>query len=523
MQFKKIKQNAKRTLKKHFFRNIIITFISLLIINGGYSYVTQSARSNANDKALKEVKKINKNSKSNADLLEDIVSSSKTDATYAKEKVKENYKRTSSILVNELTKSKSFFLGFLNSINKVVFKKNYKLISILALLSVIYFMYIILIKYPLVIGKARYFLEKNKYEDTKAEKLLFAYRVKRNIHLSFSILLKNIYQALWNLTIIGGIIKRYSYFLVPYVLAENPDIEAKDAIKLSVKMMNGYKYKLFLLELTLIPWYLLGFITLGLSDVLYFDAYKECIYSSFYMTLRKIYKKENKDTLKLLNDEILDGKVTLGCYPEEEIEKKFKAPKVLKGLDYDRHYSITSLILLFFTFSFIGWIWEVTLHLVSDGVFVNRGTMFGPWLPIYGTGGILILVLLKPFRKKPLLLFIMAFILCGIVEYFTGWYLETFKHMKWWDYSGYIFNIDGRVCLEGLIIFGLGGCAFTYCLAPLIDNLYKNINPNLKSMICLILILLFAVDMVYSHFNPNCGDGITSKVLSINKKDKQII
>ena len=118
----------------------------------------------------------------------------------------------------------------------------------------------------------------------------------------------------------------------------------------------------------------------------------------------------------------------------------------------------------------------------------------------------------------------MAFILCGIVEYFTGWYLEVFKHMKWWDYSGYIFNIDGRVCLEGLIIFGLGGCAFTYCLAPLIDNLYKNINPNLKSMICLILILLFAVDMVYSHFNPNCGDGITSKVLNIcvNKKDKQI-
>ena len=81
------------------------------------------------------------------------------------------------------------------------------------------------------------------------------------------------------------------------------------------------------------------------------------------MTLRKIYKKENKDALKLLNDEILDGKVTLGCYPEEKIEKRFKVPNVLKGLDFDRRYSITSLILLFFTFSFIGWIWEVTLHL----------------------------------------------------------------------------------------------------------------------------------------------------------------
>lgn len=524
MQFKKIKQNAKRVLKKHFFRNIVITFISLLIINGGYSYVTQSARSTANNRVVKEVEKINKKSKSNADLLDDIEKNGKKDVRYARAEVKGNTKNLTNLLVNELTKSKSFFLGFLNSINKVIFKKNYKLISILALLSVIYLLYIILIKYPIIIGKARYFLEKNRFEDTKIEKLFFAYRVKRQIHLSFSLLLKNIYQALWNLTIIGGIVKRYSYFLVPYILAENPDIKAKDAIRLSKDMMNGYKFKVFLLELTLIPWYLLGFITVGLSDVLYFDAYKECIYSSFYMTLRKIYKKENKDALKLLNDEILDGKVTLGCYPEEKIEKRFKAPNVLKGLDFDRRYSITSLILLFFTFSFIGWIWEVTLHLVSDGVFVNRGTMFGPWLPIYGTGGILILVLLKPFRKSHWLLFITAFILCGIVEYFTGWYLETFKHMKWWDYSGYIFNIDGRVCLEGLIIFGLGGCAFTYCLAPLIDNLYKNINPNLKSTICLILILLFAVDMVYSHFNPNCGDGITSKVLNIcvNKKDKQI-
>ena len=178
----------------------------------------------------KKTGKINKKSKSNADLLDDILKNGKKDVRYAKAEVKGNTKNLTNLLVNELTKSKSFFLGFLNSINKVIFKKNYKLISILALLSVIYFLYIILIKYPTIIGKARYFLEKNKFEDTKIENLFFAYRVKRQIHLSFSLLLKNIYQALWNLTIIGGIVKRYSYFLVPYILAENPDIKAKDAI-----------------------------------------------------------------------------------------------------------------------------------------------------------------------------------------------------------------------------------------------------------------------------------------------------
>ena len=162
MQFKKIKQNAKRVLKKHFFRNVVITFISLLIINGGYSYVTQSARSTANSRVVKETQKINKKSKSNADLLDDILKNGKKDVRYAKAEVKGNTKNLTNLLVNELTKSKSFFLGFLNSINKVIFKKNYKLISILALLSVIYFLYIILIKYPTIIGKARYFLEKNK-------------------------------------------------------------------------------------------------------------------------------------------------------------------------------------------------------------------------------------------------------------------------------------------------------------------------------------------------------------------------
>ena len=84
--------------------------------------------------------------------------------------------------------------------------------------------------------------------------------------------------------------------------------------------------------------------------------------------------------------------------------------------------------------------------------------------------------------------------------------------MKWWDYSSYVFNINGRVCLEGLIVFGLGGCAFTYIFAPLIDNLYSNISPNLKLILCVILVFLFSIDLVYSHYKPNNGAGITKKV-----------
>ena len=75
------------------------------------------------------------------------------------------------------------------------------------------------------------------------------------------------------------------------------------------------------------------------------------------------------------------------------------------ALSCRQDYSVSSLVLMFFTFSGIGWLWEVGLHLVVDGMFFNRGFMAGPWLPIYGTGGVLILVLLNAallLLRKPL-------------------------------------------------------------------------------------------------------------------------
>ena len=63
----------------------------------------------------------------------------------------------------------------------------------------------------------------------------------------------------------------------------------------------------------------------------------------------------------------------------------------------------------------------------------------------------------KPFRSKTALYYIVSTILADVLEYSTAWYLETFKGMKWWDYSGYFLNLHGKICLEGLIVFGLGG------------------------------------------------------------------
>lgn len=178
-------------------------------------------------------------------------------------------------------------------------------------------------------------------------------------------------------------------------------------------------------------------------------------------------------------------------------------------IDYDRHYSIGSLIFIFFACSFIGWLWEVIIHIVEDGVLVNRGVLLGPWLPIYGSGSVLILLLLRPFFKRPVATFFSSMILCSSVEYVTSWYLELKEGIRWWDYSGYFLNINGRICLAGAVIFGAGGCAIVYFAAPKLDDCWKKLSKKLQLGICIVLALLFVDDLVKSHENPNTGKGIT--------------
>ena len=179
-------------------------------------------------------------------------------------------------------------------------------------------------------------------------------------------------------------------------------------------------------------------------------------------------------------------------------------------LHYMRHYSAGSLILMFFVFSFVGWLWEVSFHLYEDGMIINRGIMHGPWLPIYGFGGVLILTLLYRLRKSPTKEFAVSIVLCGVLEYFTSYFMELANGgIKWWDYSGYFLNLDGRICAEGLLVFGIGGFAIVYLIAPALDNLFRKMKPAAVIVICAILLSVFVCDQIYSLKYPNEGEGIT--------------
>ena len=99
--------------------------------------------------------------------------------------------------------------------------------------------------------------------------------------------------------------------------------------------------------------------------------------------------------------------------------------------------------------------------------------------------------------------------MCGTLEYLTSWVLELVAHKRWWDYTGYFMNLNGRICLEGLTVFGLGGIAVTYLVAPLSNGLLERMPEKKRKILAAVLLAVFAVDCVWSVFNPNTGNGIT--------------
>ena len=509
---KEIKKDSHKNLKSTYLKSILVIFVFTLVMTGGYNYTSSLANNYNNDNiTLNEIK-------NNFNMIDSLITAEIKKQGKEEKIDKEKTSQAKGVLapiINKATADKSAVLSFVNTF-RLFYYEHKVTAGLLSLISgIILLLIYIFIKLVLEIGKNRYFLESRKYKETKIEKLLFPYRTRKSIHLAGIIFIRNIYLALWNLTIIGYLIKKYEYLMIPYVLAENPRLTRRQAFNLSKEIMKGLKWQTFKLDITLIGWNILAIFTLGFSNIFYTNAYREFIYANLYMNVRK-EKKKLLTYGVLLNDEYLDIKKEI---QEEYPVDKYKTPLWYKKdfkSEYNKKYPVTSLILFFFTFAFIGWIWEVLLHLVTEGTFVNRGTMFGPWLPIYGTGAILILALLKPFRKRPVLYFIASMILAGILEYTTSWYLETFKGMKWWDYTGYFLNINGRICLEGLIVFGLGAAAVTYFIGPLLNYYFKKIKPKIAVFICILLTLGFTVDFIYSFKHPNIGQGITSYKTNIS-------
>ncbi len=161
-------------------------------------------------------------------------------------------------------------------------------------------------------------------------------------------------------------------------------------------------------------------------------------------------------------------------------------------------YKICYLFLLYLMYAFLGWIMEVINAYVKHKRFINRGFMIGPYCPIYGTGVLLIIFLLKNYTENFLVLFILAMVICMAVEYLTSLLMEELFNARWWDYSNQKFNINGRICLETAAPFGLGGLLIMYVINPFFTSILNKGSEKLIIILGIVLMIIFFTDLIIS-------------------------
>lgn len=122
----------------------------------------------------------------------------------------------------------------------------------------------------------------------------------------------------------------------------------------------------------------------------------------------------------------------------------------------------------------------------------------GPWCPIYGFGAVFISLLLSRHAEDPLAVFGLAILICGILEYSASYMLEKIFHARWWDYSTKKFNLNGRVCADTLLPFGLLGLLLVYAITPVMFSCFDLLSETMIQIICLSLSLLFLADITIS-------------------------
>ncbi len=156
------------------------------------------------------------------------------------------------------------------------------------------------------------------------------------------------------------------------------------------------------------------------------------------------------------------------------------------------------IFLLFLMFSFLGWLMEEVYAYIENGKISNRGFLIGPICPIYGVGALLIITLLEKYQNDILALFVMSTLLGAILEYLTSYIMEKIFKVRWWDYSNYKFNINGRICLSVSVIFGFLGIVTIYILKPFFESILSFFPEIVLIIIAICLGIVFITDIIIS-------------------------
>jgi uncharacterized membrane protein len=152
----------------------------------------------------------------------------------------------------------------------------------------------------------------------------------------------------------------------------------------------------------------------------------------------------------------------------------------------------------FYFYCFLGWVWETLYVSVRKGKWVNRGFLKGPFLPIYGTGALVVLICTLHFRDNAGLVFIVGMFSATVLEYFTGAAMERLFHVRYWDYTGKPFNLNGHICLTSSLAWGVFSVILTLYGHNPVERFAYWINSNLMEFIVFAITVYFSIDVYES-------------------------
>ena len=157
------------------------------------------------------------------------------------------------------------------------------IVTIVSLASLAFHFFVV---NPIIVGHKRFYIE-NREQNSYFETLFFAFNKNDYLNIVKVMLLSDLYTILWTLClIIPGIIKTYEYRMIPYLLAENPNLDSETAFSMTKEMTNGYKMDLFILDWSFILWDLFGTITCGIG-LLYVNVYVEATNTEAFVFLKE--------------------------------------------------------------------------------------------------------------------------------------------------------------------------------------------------------------------------------------------
>lgn len=161
-------------------------------------------------------------------------------------------------------------------------------------------------------------------------------------------------------------------------------------------------------------------------------------------------------------------------------------------------YTPVQWLFLFYCFSFFGWCFESTYVSLLKHKFVNRGFMRGPFLPLYGCGGVMMLAVSKPFSGNLVMVFVAGCIGATILEYITGVLMEKLFRVRYWDYSDQKFNFQGQICLSSTLMWGVLTVLFTMLLRQFISDSVSQIPESDIRVADYILTVYVSIDFAFA-------------------------